>query len=124
MLGPPTASGSRTSLAAGPVWQSPAGRHHPSMTVRLEVEFATALDRDAGLGLALAVAAIPEARRSILSPDRRRCAVYAADLPPARLAAALAEAGLPVSRISCGLAPEAAAVLEAPSGERLRPIGR
>ena len=35
-----------------------------------------------------------------------------------------AEAGLAVQRLSSGLAPEAAAVLEAPSGERLRPIGR
>lgn len=94
------------------------------MTVRFELEYATPLDQEAGIRLALAAAALPEVRRVILSPDRRRCALYAADLAPARLAAALAEAGTAPARIGSGLAPETEAVLSAPAGERLRPIGR
>lgn len=94
------------------------------MTMRIELEFAQALDREAGTRLLLAAATLPEVRRIVLSPDRSRAALYAADIAPARLSAALDEAGTVPVRILTGLAPEAEAGLAAPPGERLRPIGR
>lgn len=93
------------------------------MTVRLDVRPATALDRDARVRLTLAIAALPETRRVAVSPDGRLATVYAGELSAERLHAALTEAGID-AEVRSGLAPEAEAALQAPPGERFRPIGR
>jgi len=93
------------------------------VSIRLTLQFPAPLDADAAIKLALAAAALPEVRRSILSPDRRLAVWYAGEMPCERAVAALAEAGLSAV-VQSGLAPEAEAVLAAPSGERFRPIGR
>ena len=97
--------------------------HHAVVAIRIDLAFAAPLDRDAGIRLTLAAAALPEVRRSVISPDRRRAAWYAGEMPGERVVAALAEAGL-VAEVSTGLAPESEAELATPSGERFRPIGR
>ena len=94
------------------------------MTMRLELEFPTPLDEDAGVRVLLAAASLPEIRRVVISRDRRFAAVYATDMAPDRLSAVMTEAGLAVQKLRTGLAPETAASLDAPPGERVRPIGR
>ena len=71
----------------------------------------------------LAAAVLPEVRRAILAPDRRRATWYGVEMPCERVHAALAELGL-TAEVCSGLAPEAEAELATPSGERFRPIGR
>ena len=93
------------------------------VSIRLELVFAAPLDADARIRLQLAAAALPEVRRSVVSPDGRRAVWYAGEMPSERATAALAEAGL-TAVVHSGLAPEAEAELATPSGERFRPIGR
>jgi len=111
----------RTPREALPVWQSPGSM--PSVSIRIDLAFATPLDRDARTRLMLAAAVLPEVRRCVVSPDARSAMWYAGEMPGERVSAALAEAGL-TAEVRSGLAPESEAVLAAPSGERFRPIGR
>ena len=95
----------------------------PPVSIRIDIAFAAPLDRDAEIRVLLAAATLPEVRRAVLSPDRRRSTWYAGELPGERVIAALAEVGM-VAEVRTGLAPEAEAELAAPAGERFRPIGR
>ena len=95
----------------------------PPVSIRLDLVFAGPLDRDGEIRVLLAAATLPEVRRAVLSPDRRRSTWYAGEMPSERVVAALAEAGL-TAEVRSGLAPEAEAELAAPAGERFRPIGR
>ena len=94
------------------------------MTVRVEVTWEALLEADGRARMLLALAALPEVRRTVDSPDGRRTAVYAADLAAVRVEAALREAGLSPLAVTGSLAPEAEAALVAGHGERFRPIGR
>lgn len=93
------------------------------MSIRLDLLFPAPLDRDAEVRLLLAAATLPEVRRAVLSPDRRRSTWYSGEMPCERVTAALAEVGL-TAEVRSGLAPETEAELAAPAGERFRPIGR
>lgn len=95
----------------------------PPVSIRIDLAFAAPLDREAEIRVLLAAATLPEVRRAVLSPDRRRSTWYAAEMPGERVLAALAEAGV-VAEVRTGLAPEAEAALATPAGERFRPIGR
>jgi len=93
------------------------------MSIRIDLLFPAPLDVDAEVRMRLAAAALPEVRRAVLSPDRRRATWYGGEMPCERVHTALQEAGL-TAEVRSGLAPEAEAELATPSGERFRPIGR
>lgn len=93
------------------------------MSIRLDLLFPTPLDADAEVRMRLAAAALPEVRRAVLSPDRRRATWYAGEVPLERVQTALQEAGV-VAEARSSLAPESEAELASPPGERFRPIGR
>lgn len=94
------------------------------MSMRIDLLFAPPLDGDGRVRLALAAAALPEVRRSVVAGDGCRATWYAGEMPLGRVRAALAEAGLAAAELRSGLAPESEATLAAPPGERFRPIGR
>ena len=94
------------------------------MTVRVDIAFAQPIDDEVRVRLLIATGALPEVRRCVVSPDRCRATVYAADIAAGRVEEAVrAGGGDPVS-VSASLAPETEASLVAAPGERFRPIGR
>jgi hypothetical protein len=94
------------------------------VSIRIDIGFAAPITADERVSLLLALAALPEVRRAVVSPDRRLATVYAGEMPLERVRGALAECGLAPQRIGSGLAPEAEVALGSPAGERFRPIGR
>lgn len=111
-------------MLAGGRFRGGGGGHAAAMSIRLDLAFPEPLDQDAATRLLLAAAALPEVRRAVLSPDRRRSTWYGAELPLARVRQALAEAGLSPGELRSSLPDDADAALAAPPGERFRPIGR
>ena len=55
------------------------------MTVRVDIAFAQPIDDEVRIRLLIATGALPEIRRCVISPDRRRATIYAADIAAGRV---------------------------------------
>ncbi|MCX8039175.1 MAG: hypothetical protein N3B15_01150 [Planctomycetota bacterium] len=94
------------------------------MTMRMELIFQGPLSEEELVRVMLAAAELPEVRRCVVSPDRRRATWYANDISRQRVAQALSAHGCASASLISTLSPEAEAALAEAAETRFRPLGR